>query len=88
MHYPDIDPIIFSIGPAAVRWYGLAYLAAFAVCWYLGTRRAAAWEWSREEVSDVVFYGAVGAVLGGRLGYSLVDGFETLLREPLFELRI
>ena len=88
LHYPDIDPIIFSIGPLAIRWYGLAYLAAFAVCWYLGNRRAASWQWSRDEVSDVVFYGAVGAVLGGRLGYSLFYGFETILRDPLFVLRI
>ena len=90
MHYPDIDPAIFSLGPLAVRWYGLAYLAAFAVCWWLGN-----WQsrrrfpgWTKEQVSDLVFFGAVGAIIGGRLGYSLFYGFESLQRDPLFILRI
>jgi len=89
-HYPDIDPIIIAFGPLAVRWYGLAYLAAFALCWWLGNRRAAqGWRrWDRQEVSDVVFFGAVGAVLGGRIGYTLFYGFEQLARDPLFILRI
>lgn len=90
MHYPAIDPIIFSFGPLAVRWYGLAYLAAFAMCWWLGTLRAAkpGSGWSAQEVSDVVFYGAVGAVLGGRFGYVFFYGFEQFLRDPLWLIRI
>ena len=59
MYYPDIDPIIISLGPLAVRWYGLSYLAGFAMVWWLGNRRAQshagnpAWAgpaWSREHV--------------------------------------
>jgi len=90
LHYPDIDPVIIALGPLSVRWYGLAYLAAFALCWWLGNRRAdrPGSGWTRPEVSDVVFYGAVGAVLGGRVGYSLFYGFEQLARDPLFILRI
>lgn len=90
MHYPDIDPIIFSIGPLAIRWYGLAYLAAFALCWWLGTIRAnrPGSGWDSQAVSDVVFYGAVGAVLGGRLGYVFFYGFEQFLRDPLWLFRI
>jgi phosphatidylglycerol:prolipoprotein diacylglycerol transferase len=72
----------------AIRWYGLAYLAAFGMCWWLGTKRAPAHGWSEEEVSDIVFYGAIGAVLGGRLGYVLFYGFDQFLRDPLFLLRI
>lgn len=89
-HYPDIDPIIVELGPLAVRWYGLAYLAAFVLCWWLGNRRAdrPGSGWTRQEVSDLVFFGAVGAVLGGRIGYTLFYGFEQLLRDPLFLLRI
>ena len=89
-HYPDIDPIIVELGPLAVRWYGLAYLAAFVLCWWLGNRRAdrPGSGWNRQEVSDLVFFGAVGAVLGGRIGYTLFYGFEQLLRDPLFLLRI
>ena len=90
LHYPDIDPIIFSLGPVAVRWYGLTYLAAFVLCWWLGNRRAdrPGSGWNRQEVSDLVFFGAIGAVLGGRVGYTLFYGFEQLLRDPLFILRI
>ena len=90
MHYPAIDPVIFSFGPLAVRWYGVAYLCAFAACWWLGTRRAARPDsgWDAQAVSDVVFYGAVGAVLGGRVGYVLFYGFEQFLRDPLWLLRI
>ena len=90
MHYPDIDPIIISLGPLAVRWYGLAYLAAFATCWWLGTLRARQPNsgWTAEEVSDVVFYGAVGAVLGGRFGYVFFYGFEQFLRDPVWLIRI
>ena len=90
MHYPAIDPVIFSFGPLAVRWYGLAYLAGFAVCWWLGTLRAKrpGSGWDQQAVSDVVFYGAVGAVLGGRVGYVLFYGFEQWLRDPLWLFRI
>ncbi|MEQ9004216.1 MAG: prolipoprotein diacylglyceryl transferase [Pseudomonadales bacterium] len=89
-HYPDIDPIIFSLGPLALRWYGLAYLAAFVLCWWLGARRAdrPGSGWDRQAVGDMVFYGAVGAVLGGRLGYTLFYAFEQVARDPLFLLRI
>ncbi|MFU8814209.1 MAG: prolipoprotein diacylglyceryl transferase [Pseudomonadales bacterium] len=89
-HYPDIDPVIVSLGPLAIRWYGLAYLAAFVLCWWLGRVRAGrpGSGWSRAEVSDVVFYGAVGAILGGRMGYTVFYGFEQLLRDPLFILRV
>jgi len=90
MHYPDIDPIIIALGPLAVRWYGLAYLAAFATCWWLGTQRAKrpGSGWTAEAVSDVVFYGAVGAVLGGRFGYVFFYGFEQFLRDPVWLIRI
>ncbi len=90
MHYPAIDPIIVAVGPLAVRWYGLAYLAGFALCWWLGTRRARqpGSGWSAEAVSDLVFYGAVGAVIGGRIGYVFFYGFDQLLRDPLWLFRV
>ena len=88
MHYPIIDPIIFSFGPVAIRWYGLAYLAAFGCAWWLGQRRAARAGWTHQQVSDLVFYGALGAVIGGRVGYVLFYGFERLLADPLWLVRI
>lgn len=86
MHYPAIDPIIFSLGPLAIRWYGLAYLCAFAAAWWLGNvrARASAGRWDEQAVSDVIFYGAVGAVLGGRVGYVLFYGFDRFLMDPLW----
>ncbi|MEM7217995.1 MAG: prolipoprotein diacylglyceryl transferase [Pseudomonadota bacterium] len=93
MHYPVLDPIIVSLGPLALRWYGLSYLAGFVVCWWLGRRRAqrlSGWgeAWSDDDVADLVFYGAMGAVLGGRVGYVLFYGFERFLSDPVWLLRI
>ncbi len=90
MHYPDIDPIIFSIGPLAVRWYGLSYLAGFAVVWWLGRVRARTHPgtWTHEHISDLVFYGAMGAVLGGRIGYVLFYNFGVFLNDPLYLFRM
>jgi phosphatidylglycerol---prolipoprotein diacylglyceryl transferase len=90
LHYPIIDPVIFSVGPVAVRWYGMAYLAAFAIAWGLGLWRIhrGQADLTRDELADLVFYGALGAVLGGRFGYALFYGLEELRHDPLWLLRI
>ena len=71
--HPNIDPIAFSIGPLAVRWYGLTYLAGFAGAWWLGIRRISlgAAPITREQFDDLLFLGVLGVILGGRLGYVL-----------------
>lgn len=88
--YPNIDPILFSLGPVSVHWYGAMYLVGFVAGWWLGRRRAARPDsgWNVEQVDDLLFYIALGVVLGGRLGYTLFYGFDTLLRDPLSLLRI
>ncbi len=90
MHYPHIDPVIIGYGPIAIRWYGLAYLAAFTMAWWLGNKRARSLntDWTAQQVSDVVFYGALGAVLGGRVGYVFFYGFKQFLADPVWLLRI
>ncbi len=88
MFYPEIDPVLISLGPLAIRWYGISYLAAFGVTFYLGQKRAKLYGWNREELSDLIFYGAIGVVLGGRLGFTLFYGFESLVADPLFLFRI
>ncbi len=90
MHYPHIDPIIVGFGPVAIRWYGLAYLTGFVIAWWLGNRRARSMPggWTAQQVSDVVFYGALGAVLGGRIGYVFFYGFKQFMADPLWLLRI
>jgi phosphatidylglycerol:prolipoprotein diacylglycerol transferase len=71
--HPNIDPIAFSIGPLAVRWYGLMYLAGFAAAWWLGVRRigAATAPIDRKQFDDLIFFAVLGVILGGRLGYVL-----------------
>ena len=71
--HPNFDPIVFSIGPLAVRWYGLMYLLAFAAFWWLGMRRIKVGlaPLVREQLDDLLFGGIVGVILGGRLGYVL-----------------
>ena len=71
--HPQIDPVAISIGPLAVRWYGLMYLAAFGMLWWLGRRRIAAGQApvTRQQFDDLIFFGVLGTILGGRLGYVL-----------------
>jgi phosphatidylglycerol:prolipoprotein diacylglycerol transferase len=88
--YPNIDPVLLSLGPVSVHWYGAMYLVGFVAGWWLGRRRAVRPDsgWRVEQVDDLLFYIALGVVLGGRLGYTLFYGFEELLRDPLSLLRI
>jgi phosphatidylglycerol:prolipoprotein diacylglycerol transferase len=83
--YPDIDPIALSLGPLKIHWYGLMYLIGFAGFWALGRLRAArpGSRWTAEMVDDVLFYGVVGVIVGGRLGYMLFYGFDQILANPL-----
>ena len=71
--HPNIDPVAFSIGPLAVRWYGLMYLAGFAIGWWLGARRIANGQApiTRAQLDDLLFLIVLGVILGGRLGYVL-----------------
>jgi phosphatidylglycerol:prolipoprotein diacylglycerol transferase len=71
--HPNFDPVMFSIGPLAVRWYGVMYLLAFASVWWLGTRRIGAGlaPVTRAQLEDMLFAGIVGVIFGGRLGYVL-----------------
>ena len=85
MTYPNIDPVAISIGPLAIHWYGLMYLVAFAAGGLLGRYQArqVPGEWRNNEVWDLVFYVAVGAVLGGRLGYVVFYNAGYYLTHPL-----
>ncbi len=90
LQYPDIDPVAVSFGPVTVHWYGLMYLIAFVAGWWLGRVRAKrpGSGWTSDEISDLVFYAALGAVLGGRIGYVLFYNFGLFAKEPLMVLRI
>ena len=71
--HPNIDPVAFSIGPLAVRWYGLMYLVGFAAGWWLGLRRIKQGlaPITRTQLDDLLFLVVLGVILGGRLGYVL-----------------
>jgi len=83
--YPDIDPIAFGFGPLQVRWYGLMYLGGFLLGW-LGMRvraRGPNSPISPALIDDLVFYVALGVIVGGRVGYMLFYSFGSLLENPL-----
>ena len=78
--HPQIDPVALQLGPLAIHWYGLTYLAAFGLFMFLGFQRLAhepyasikgAGAWTRKDVEDILFLGVMGVVLGGRIGYCL-----------------
>ncbi len=71
--HPEIDPVAFSIGPLAVRWYGLMYLAGFGAGWALGLSRIKKGlaPVTRTQFDDLLFFSVLGVILGGRLGYVL-----------------
>ncbi|MCU0990794.1 MAG: prolipoprotein diacylglyceryl transferase [Xanthomonadales bacterium] len=85
------DPVAFSLGPFAVHWYGIMYLLGFLFFWAGGSwlaRHRSWWGWTPQMVGDVLFYGMLGVVIGGRLGYVLFYGFDSLLQDPWFLFRI
>ncbi len=88
--YPSIDPVIFSVGSAAIRWYGLMYVIGFAVAWWLGRKRASNPDstWTSLDVDDLIFYSAIGVILGGRLGWIIAYGFEQVLVDPWMIFRV
>lgn len=88
--YPKIDPVMFQLGPIKVHWYGMMYLIGFGLAWWLGRRRAALPNspLTQEQVSDAIFYGALGVVLGGRLGYILFYNLPEYLNSPLNILKV
>ncbi len=88
--YPEFDPVAVHIGPLAVRWYGITYLVGFAAAWYLGKRRAArpGAPVAPLQVDDLIFYAALGIILGGRIGYLLFYGFDQIVANPLNLFRI
>lgn len=83
MIYPTIDPVALSLGPIQIYWYGLMYLLGFSGAWWLGRLRAERFGWTAVEVEDLLFYGAIGVIVGGRLGYSLFYDLPALIDNPL-----
>ena len=83
--YPNIDPIFLQIGPIALRWYGLMYALAFLFATFLTPRIALRRRLAitPTEVSDLVFYVAIGVIVGGRLGYVFIYNPGYYMSHPL-----
>ena len=88
--YPAIDPVALSLGPLKIHWYGLTYIGGLAFAWWFARRRSKASHSPLEsdQIDDLIFYAAVGIVLGGRLGYALLYGAERLAADPMWLFRV
>lgn len=88
--YPAIDPVIVSLGPLAIHWYGLMYVIGFAAAWLLARRRASAPEstWRPVDVDDLIFFAAIGVIAGGRIGWLIFYGGEQVIADPITIIQI
>lgn len=83
--HPQFDPIAISVGPLAVHWYGIMYLIGFAAFWLLGRIRARQ-NWrgmTADDMEDLLFYGVIGVIAGGRLGFCLLYQPDWYFSHPL-----
>jgi len=86
--HPQFNPIALSLGPVQIHWYGLTYLVAFALFYFLALQRTRQPQWAHggwtgRDVEDLLFYGVLGVILGGRLGYVLFYKLGEYLQHPL-----
>ncbi len=88
LNYPQIDPVALSLGSLNIHWYGLMYLVGFLGAWLLGRYRAKRNGWSNDQIDDLIFYAAMGVVLGGRIGYVLFYNFPVFIDNPIILIKI
>ena len=88
--FPTINPIAFSIGPLQVHWYGLMYLLGFVSAWALAQWRVKHYQlnWTSEQIGDLIFFAALGVIIGGRLGYMLFYNAHQLIHQPWVALKL
>ena len=90
MQFPNFDPVAVSIGPLKIHWYAISYLIAFAIAWFLANKRAKLKDsgWDKEQISDMLFYGYLGVILGGRIGYVIFYHFDLFMDNPLYLFKV
>lgn len=88
--FPKFDPIIFSIGPVSLHWYGLMYLVGFVFAMWLAVRRAnkPSSGWTKDEVENLLYAGFLGVFVGGRVGYVLFYNLPLFLDNPLYLFKV
>jgi phosphatidylglycerol:prolipoprotein diacylglycerol transferase len=84
----DFDPVALDLGWIELHWYGVTYLVAFALCWWLLYRRAHAEHWplTPSQAGDFMFWAVIGVFVGGRMGYVLFYALDRWFADPLFPL--
>lgn len=84
LDFPEMSPVIFSVGAFAVRWYSMAYLCGIAAAWFMILRMVKKYNLglTRQQVEDAVFFTTIGIIVGGRLGYVLFYGQEFFWEHP------
>lgn len=96
LQHPQIDPVIFALGPIKPTWYGLMYVLGFSLGYLLGVyyaKRRPALGWDKDQLGDLLFWLMLGTILGGRLGYVLFYmlvpySIDILIKDPMLPLRI
>lgn len=90
LYYPKIDPIAFKLGSLKVHWYGLMYLFGFLAAYFLAVYRANKPNsgWRVEQIGDLIFYAAIGVIVGGRIGYMMFYNLPEFLHNPLLFFRV
>lgn len=90
LQYPQIDPVAIGLGPLKIHWYGLMYVVGISAAWWLARHRASkgATVLTIAQVEDLIFYAALGVVIGGRLGYILFYNFSGFIDDPASIFRI
>ena len=88
--FPEIDPVMFSIGPVSLHWYGFMYLVGFVFALWLASRRASKPNsgWTKNEVENLLYIGFVGVFVGGRLGYVFFYNLPVFLDDPLYLFKV
>ncbi|MCK4609149.1 MAG: prolipoprotein diacylglyceryl transferase [Gammaproteobacteria bacterium] len=88
--HPNINPVALMLGPIKIYWYGVMYVLAFASAWLLATVRARKPNsgWTTQEISDLIFYCALGVIIGGRLGYMFFYDLPNFMGHPLILFKI
>ena len=91
--HPQFNPVAVALGPVQIHWYGITYLVAFGLFLFLGIRRAqmpqfASRGWTRKDVEDMLFFGVIGVIVGGRIGYAVFYKPGQYLANPLEILQV
>ena len=89
--YPDINPVAFGLGPLQIRWYGISYVSGILLAWWILYWRAKKYDsfgWNSDQVADLIFYGTIGIIIGGRLGSVIFYNLNYYVAYPLNILKI